>query len=203
MCCSAQAALAWGALKGGSKGEGAGKAMDGRTPLILRAGGYPGDSYRVNRDWNMQGNVGEDPEERKGSIAAQALSLAICVLILLGHTYASSAPYGRERLKWFRQDLLRAPHSWGGWSKESGKQLLNLGWTRGFVLPVPSPRSPISLRGQAHDNDHSSLCGWQRLSGRKFSFWSPCEWTEMLFSDCNSRIHSQEGDGASRNKINS
>lgn len=49
----------------------------------------------------MQGNVGEEPEERKGSIAAQGLSLVICVLILLGHTNASSAPYGRERLKWF------------------------------------------------------------------------------------------------------
>ena len=59
----------------------------------------------------MQGNVGEDPEERKGSIAARALTLAICVVILLGHTNASSARYGRERLKWFRQVLLRAPHS--------------------------------------------------------------------------------------------
>lgn len=166
-------------------------------------GGYTGADYRVNREWNMRGNVGEDPEERKGSVAARVLRLAICVPILLGHTNASSVPYGREWLKWFRQVLLRAPHSWGSWSKESGKWLLNLGWTRGFVLPAPPSRSLISLRGQAHDNDQSSLCRWQRLGGRKFSFWSPCEWTEMLFSHCNSRIHSQEGDGASRNKINS
>lgn len=165
--------------------------------------GYPGDDYSVNREWNMQGHVGEGPGERKGSIAAGALSSAICALILLGHTNASSAPYGRERLKWFRQVLLRAPHSWGSWSKEPGKQLLNLGWTRGSVLPVSPSRSPISLRGQAHDNDQSLLCGWQRLGGRQFSFWCPCEWTEMLFSHCNSRIHSQEADSASRNKINS
>lgn len=151
----------------------------------------------------MQRNVGEEPEERKGSIASQGLSLVICVLILPGRTNDSSAPYGREQLKWFRQVLLGAPHSWGSWSKESGKQPLNLGWTRGFVLPVPPSRSLISLGGQAHDNDPSSLCEWQRLDGGKFSFWSSCEWTEMLFSHCNSRILSQEGAGASRNKINS
>lgn len=177
--------------------------MGGGRPLIPWAGGYPGANYRVNRDWDMWGNIGEDPEERKGSIAARAVSLAICVPTLPGHTNASSAPYGRERFKWFRQVLLRPPHSWGSWSKEWGKLLLNSGWTRGFVLPVPPSRSLISLWGQAHDNDQSSVCGWQRLGGRKFSFWSPCEWTEMLFSYCNSRIHSQEGDGACRNKINS
>lgn len=151
----------------------------------------------------MQWNVEEEPEERKESIAAWGLSLVICVLILLGHTNASSAPYGRERLQWFRQVLLGAPHSPGNWSKQSGKGLLNLGWTRGFVLPVPPSRSLISLQGQAHDNDQFSLREWQRLDGRKFSFWSSCEWAEMLFSHCNSRILSQEGDGASRNKINS
>lgn len=59
----------------------------------------------------MQRNVGEEPEERKGSIASQGLSLVICVLILPGCTNDSSAPYGRERLKWFRQVLLGAPHS--------------------------------------------------------------------------------------------
>lgn len=74
-------------------------------------GGYAGGDYRINREWNMRGNVGEDPEERKGSVAARVLRLAICVPILLGHTNASSVPYGRERLKWFRQVLLRAPHS--------------------------------------------------------------------------------------------
>lgn len=58
----------------------------------------------------MQRNVGEEPEERKGTIA-RGLSLVICVLILLGHTNASSSPYGRERLKWFRQVLLEALHS--------------------------------------------------------------------------------------------
>lgn len=59
----------------------------------------------------MRGNVEEGPEERKGPVAAQVLRSAIRVPMLLGHTNASSAPYGRERLKWFRQVLLRAPHS--------------------------------------------------------------------------------------------
>ena len=40
-CCSAQAAWAWGALAGGSKGDGAGKATGGRMLLVPRLEATP------------------------------------------------------------------------------------------------------------------------------------------------------------------
>lgn len=152
------------------------------------AGGHPGESLRANGDWDSQRDVGEELEERKGPRAAQALHSASSVLTFLGPTN----PSGRQWLHWV---LPRAPHSWGNWSSASGFQT----WDEQEVLYCLCQghqfHYKVKLRTAISPN-----WGWQRLGGSLAS-WSCCEWTEMLFRPCNSRIHRQERDCAIRNKI--
>lgn len=51
-------------------------------------------ALETNRDWNLQGHVEEDSEERKVPTAAQVLGSDGCVLTFLGPTNTSSVLSG-------------------------------------------------------------------------------------------------------------
>lgn len=104
----------------------------------------------------------------------------------------------KEQLYRARWELQRAPHSWESLSSANGFWICDE--QEDFCCLV-------HFQGhQVHYNVElmtvvSSKCGWQRPAGCSAA-WCGYEWTEMLFRHHNSRVHSQEEDCASRNKIN-
>lgn len=128
---------------GEEMGQGEGGWWENVDP---QAGGHPGESYRANGDWNSQGDVGEDPEKRKAQNRPSPALGEQCPDIAGSHKHFCAiweavTALGLSEGSSFMRKL------------EFSKCFPNLGWARGFELPVPRP--PVSLQGQAHDSDQS------------------------------------------------